>query len=308
VAVLGFFALVVVVVVLGTSSTARYEFDRNRVREQEEPAGSARVSGPAVGSASAAGGAAGGSSAAGGAAAGGSVAGGTAVAARDAEARQELALDVAEHPVGELPPGSAAALGWWLVSGPDDEAGDDEPVRPGAAEIVAGPFPDRTEADWAALANGLHAVAVYGAQGPGRRLVLRPDPQERAWLSELGDQLDRLPADWDSLLTDTDPLTTLVVEVAAALLEAGLALHDCEGAGGSAAGGVCLTPQPASGGILVSWHQHDRMSVQQVRGGYLDAAVQLTMNAAVADVLTHMGFAVAPFGTTGCTLVTAGER
>ena len=162
-----------------------------------------------------------------------------------------------------------------------------------------------TEADWAALADGLAAVAVYGALGVGTGLVMRPEPQERAWLGELGEQLDRLPGDWDDLLTDDDPLTTLVVEVAAALVEAGLALHDCDGHGSSglAAGGVCLIPDPASGGILVSWRQHDRMSVQQVRGAYLDAAVQLTMNTAVADVLTQVGFPVQPFGATGCHLV-----
>jgi hypothetical protein len=54
-----------------------------------------------------------------------------------------------------------------------------------------------------------------------------------------------------------------VVEVAATLLDAGLALHDCDGPG--PAGGVCLTPEPGSGGILVSWRPHDRMSVQRAR-------------------------------------------
>ena len=48
-------------------------------------------------------------------------------------------------------------------------------------------------------------------------------------VAELGGQLDRLPEDWDDLLTDDDALTTLVVEVAAALVEAGLPVHDCAG-------------------------------------------------------------------------------
>ena len=93
--------------------------------------------------------------------------------------------------------------------------------------------------------------------------------------------------------------------MAAALVEAGLALHDCDGNG--PASGVCLTLDVGSGGILVSWRQHDRMSLQQVRGAAVDAAVQQAMNAAVADVLTRLGFAVEPFGTTGCHLVTADQ-
>jgi hypothetical protein len=199
-----------------------------------------------------------------------------------------------------------AATGWWLVEeDEEDPAGDGPPVR-----VVAGPFPDEVSAEWAVLAEGLEAVAVYGVHRPGRGLALRPSPQERAWLAELGEQLDRLPEDWDELLSDTDPLTTLVVEVTAAVVEAGLPLHDCcgRGAAPSPAGGVCLVPDPVAGGIVVSWRQHDRMSVRQVRGADLDAAVQQTMNDAVADVLAQLGFAVEPFGTTGAHLVTAIQR
>jgi S-adenosylmethionine/arginine decarboxylase-like enzyme len=214
-----------------------------------------------------------------------------------------MAVSRAAHPAGKLAGGGGATAGWWLVCPIDDEPG-------AAAEIVAGPFPDRLEADWAALSGGLEAVAVYGARGAGQRLVLRPAPQDRAWLGALSEQLDRLAGDWDELLTDDDELTTLVVEIAAALVEAGMELHDCDGqdAAGGGAGGVCLTPEPASNGILVSWRPHDRMSVEQVRGGYLDAAVQEAMNAALAEVLAVLGFAVEPFGATGCHLVTADER
>jgi hypothetical protein len=124
-----------------------------------------------------------------------------------------------------------------------------------------------------------------------------------AWLSELGSQLDRLPDDWDVVVSDTDPLTTLVVEVVAALVEAGLSLHDATGA--DLSGGVCLLPEPVHGGVLVSWRSHDRMSRQPVRGAAAGAAVQELMNATLADVLEQQGFVVDQYGATGCSLVTA---
>ena len=112
-------------------------------------------------------------------------------------------------------PAPAPASGgpaWWLV----DDAG----------LLVAGPFADRIDADWAALSADMAAVSVHGKRTADGSVTLRPAPEEQAWLRELGDQLDRLPLEWDELLSDTDPLTTLVVEVAAALVEAGLPLHD----------------------------------------------------------------------------------
>jgi hypothetical protein len=168
---------------------------------------------------------------------------------------------------------------------------------------VAGPFPDRVDADWAALSAGLSesAQAVHGVQRADGGIVRRQSPEEKAWLAELGDQLDRLPEDWDELLSDDDALTTLVVEVAAALVEAGLPVHDCVGS--ESAGGVCLTPGPHYGGVVVSWHQHDRMSAQYVRGASVTATVQEAMNATIVGLLTAMGFEVEPFGD-GRSLVT----
>ena len=134
-------------------------------------------------------------------------------------------------------------------------------------------------------------------------MALRPSPEERAWLAELGNQLDRLPREWDALLTDTDPLTTLVVEIAAALVEAGLPLHDA--AQGARAGGICLVPELELRGVLVSWRAHDRMSLHHVRGSAADATVQQSMNATIADLLSNLGFVVEPLGGSGTSLVTA---
>ena len=188
--------------------------------------------------------------------------------------------------------------GWWLV-------GEDG----GPGTVLAGPFTDRSGAGWAALDRQAEYPGelrtVYGVRRGDGALVRRPSPQEWAWLGHLGDQLDRLSEDWDDVLSDADPLTTFVVEVAAALAEAGLSLHDCAGRTdtGSAVGGVCLTPDPEQSGIVVAWRQHDRMSVEQVRGAAADGLVQNAMNATLGEVLAALGFAVDTIGTSGGHLV-----
>jgi hypothetical protein len=259
---LGFLVMTGLVVALGTSSTARYEFERNGARERQgsdaqshsnHPAGS-RVPRRAPGT--------------------------------SGPQAQPHAVEVAVRPV---PAAVTGGPGWWLV----DEY----------AQAMAGPFADRFDADWAALADGLPAVSVHGVRSADGHVATRPSPEERAWLAELGDQLDRLPTEWDELLSDTDPLTTLVVEVAAALVESGLPLHDAPE--GHPAGGLCLTPEPTAQGVVVSWRAHDRMGLQHLRGAAANATVQQSMNVAVADILANLGFVVEPFGATGSSLVTA---
>jgi hypothetical protein len=186
--------------------------------------------------------------------------------------------------------GGVGRTGWWLVD--DEEAG--------SGRTVAGPFLDRTDANWAAAEHGGADVeSVRPVFGTGRAeggLGLRPSPQDRAWLAHLEDQLDRLPDGWDANLSDDDELVTLVVEVVAALSEAGLHLHD-PAATASETGGVCLSPEPALGGIIVSWRQHDRMSVEQIHGAAADVLVHDLMSRALADVLRLRGFAVDAFGS-----------
>ncbi|SOD94429.1 hypothetical protein SAMN06272739_0790 [Blastococcus haudaquaticus] len=195
--------------------------------------------------------------------------------------------------VSVLPSGGLAlgtvSQGWWLVV--------DEETGPG--RIVAGPFPDRAEARWAesARTSDVREVVrtVYGTRRNDGGLSQRPSPQDWTWLAHLGDQLDRLVADWDATISDEDPLTTLVVEVAGALAEAGLPLHDVSGPG-SEVGGACLSPEPGLGGVLVTWRQHDRMTVEQVAGATVDAVGQQVMNAALAELLRLRGFQVSAFG------------
>ena len=281
----GFLLLAALIIALGASSTAKYEFERNRVPASRRhaavaagadvataarPAGDPpRASAPST----------------------------TEAAEEEQTFEQAMAVSVATHPAGKQRVAPDAVAAWWLVDESGDQAGNP------AGTVLAGPFADQVDADWAALSSGLSesALAVHGVQRLDGGIVRRQSPEEKAWLAELGDQLDRLPEDWDELLTDDDALTTLVVEVAAALVEAGLPVHDC--AGEDSMGGVCLTPGPHYGGVVVSWHQHARMSAQYVRGTGMTATVQETMNATVADLLTCLGVEVEPFGA-GCSLVT----
>jgi hypothetical protein len=192
----------------------------------------------------------------------------------------------------EVVVGDVACQGWWLVVDADH----------GPGRIVAGPFSERADAAWAAASDEEHAedaLPVYGFRRADGGLNRRPSPQEWTWLAHLGEQLERLPDDWDAGLSDDHPLGTLAVEVTAALAEAGLPLYDTT----SACGGVCLTPEPALDGVLASWRQHDRTSLDLVHGVELDGAVQGVMNRALADVLALRGFALAPFGEAGGSVV-----
>jgi len=190
-------------------------------------------------------------------------------------------LSSSEVLVGEV------CRGWWLTLDESD----------GPGRVIAGPFAERADARWASGYEHGHdgGRPVYGIRRPDGMLTRQPSPQDWAWLAHLGDQLDRLPEDWDDVLSDEDPLTTLVVEVAAALAEAGLPLHDVAGPA-SDVGGACLVPEPDRGGIVVTWRQHDRMSVDQAHGAAADAVVQQVMNRALADVLGARGFVVDAFG------------
>ncbi|MGY1835657.1 hypothetical protein ACI79P_11160 [Blastococcus sp. SYSU DS0510] len=274
-------ALIAIVVVLGASSTARYEFERNGVQAQRRASVHAsRPAAPAAARASEV----------------------TAAASGAAErpAAERSAVGLATHPAGRDLPEGPSTTGWWLVAEHD-----------GAA--VAGPFVDSIDAGWARLSANLTDTTrvVHGGRRPDGGVVRRQPPEEREWLADLGDQLDRLSEDWDPFMVDDeDVLATLAVDVTAALLEAGLPLHDCEARepAAHAAGGVCLTPHPEGAGVLVTWRQHDRMNVHQAHGAALEAAVQRTMSVAVASVLRQMGFGVAEFGSPGCHLVTEPDR
>lgn len=163
--------------------------------------------------------------------------------------------------------------GWWLV----------DRVADGSGRVLAGPYADRTEAAWVATQQGAEPGVrpEYGAKRADGILSPRPSPQDRAWFEHLEEQLDRLPYGWDAGLADDDPLLTLVVELTAALTDAGLQLHDPI----LGTGGVCLNPEPLLGGVVVTWRQHDRAHADQAPGTEPAASVQRVMSHALAEVL-----------------------
>jgi hypothetical protein len=278
--VFGFAALVGLVILLGRSSTARYEvgrfaFDANCADVRRPEPAAVAAAAPAAAAATGA---------------------TTAQPLAEVPARPPVAEG---HPAGRALPGARTAT-WWLV----DDAAEDA-----VSAVVAGPFEDSIDAEWVAFATGLAAGVrpAYGVLRADGALAARDPASDRAWLVALGLQLARLPEDWDAFLSDTDELGTLVVEVGAALLEAGLPLYDCaalDAEDGDPSGGVCLVPDPSSGGILATWRSHDRMAVQQVRGTAVGAAVQQAMTAVLGEVLTTLGFCVEPLPSGAGHLVT----
>lgn len=208
---------------------------------------------------------------------------------------------------------------WWVidadcrtVAGPYDDKSDALLSRDdaAAAAYTARERAGASEPECDAAAQEVRIA--YGVPGPAGRLQQRPSPAERAWEAHLSEQLDRLSDGWNDRITDSHPQAALLREVATALVEAGFNLHDCAGArGGShALGGVCLTPTaPGSsghpaGGVIVGWTQHDRMAVDHVRGYPAYEGVQETMNYALADALTALGFQVEEFGQASSHIVT----
>ena len=201
---LGFLVMTGLVVALATSSTARYEFERNGARERQRsearapapipPAAAPRSRPPGQ-------------------------------RRRSRDPRRSTSPSV---PLRRWRPADRA--GGWSTSG-----GRRWPARSPTGSTPTGPRSP----------TGCPPCRPTEPGSADGSVALRPSPEERAWLAELGDQLDRLPADWDELLTDTDPLTTLLVEVAAALVESGLPLHDAPQ--GDPTGGAACCPSRSHG-------------------------------------------------------------
>ncbi|SFE93441.1 hypothetical protein [Blastococcus tunisiensis] len=197
---------------------------------------------------------------------------------------------------GDLLLGELCRPSWWLVGASDEQR----------ERIVAGPFRDRTDAAWAAstcepgTASGVRPA--HGLPRPDGALATCSTPEDRAWLGHVSAQIDRLPEGWDADVDDEDPLVTLVLEITAALAEAGLPLHDPAGP----TGGVCLSPEPVFDAVVVAWRAHDRSSLDQLLGVDTDATVRQIMTRAVWDLLLLRGFAVDRFGSAGSCVVRPG--
>jgi hypothetical protein len=127
---------------------------------------------------------------------------------------------------------------------------------------------------------------------------------------ELADARDRLSDGLGNSLPSGDPHAPLARDVAAALTEAGLTLHNCATHHPLyRLGGVCVLPAPGDrnpdgqGGIAVSWTTHNLLALDWERGRE-QQGTQQAMNRALASVLKTLGYRVRPFGPGGASLVT----
>jgi hypothetical protein len=181
--------------------------------------------------------------------------------------------------------------------------------------ILSGPFTDRSQTGTQARYRPGMSLppdddelwAAYGVWADDGTIELRAAPADRAWEAHLSGQLDRLPIDPGP--DAGHQLREFTALVATALVAAGFDLHDCTGrVHDRALGGVCVTAvagDPTYGpGVRVRWNQHDRVTVDRAHTPEQQDAVEETMNAALADVLGALGFAVAEYGTPGDVMVT----
>jgi hypothetical protein len=131
---------------------------------------------------------------------------------------------------------------------------------------------------------------------------------------ELADARARLADGFGHPLPAEDANAPLARDVAAALTEAGLRVHDCTPHHpGYRLGGVCVLPVPSrhnpdgQGGIAVSWTTHNLLMLDWDRGRE-HHDTQQTMNRALASVLAALDYPVRPFGAGGASLVTGPRR
>lgn len=158
---------------------------------------------------------------------------------------------------------------------------------------LAGPFRDRADIGEASpLADesweDVVTAEVYGVRDVDGRVERRVSPADKAFEAHLSDQLDRV-SDGDGRRPSGSG-GELALEVAAVLVDAGFALHDCTRQ--APTGGVCVTPlyRPQAGAVAVTWSLHERM-VEGPTYSFGDCeAVKETMNVALAEVLRGLGF------------------
>ena len=98
--------------------------------------------------------------------------------------------------------------------------------------------------------------------------------------------------------------------MARALVEAGLPVHQCSGWDPQRrVGGVCVQPVPVRAGpaaaaaVMVSWSVHDLLGLDPARAGEGEA-IRETMNMALADLLSALGYTIQPFGASGAWMAT----
>jgi hypothetical protein len=168
----------------------------------------------------------------------------------------------------------------------------------GDGQLAAGPSARRIGATHAEAANGESRELVegpVGVCGVGTEhggFEHRASPEDKAFEAHLPDQRDRLDDRWDELFTVHHPYAALTRELAAALVESGFDPQHC--VPNHTAAGICLTP--TTDGVTIAWAKHDSQAQDPRAGNTTYEEIQQTMNYALADVLTALGFEVDGLG------------
>ncbi|MDT7686624.1 MAG: hypothetical protein QOG57_6934 [Pseudonocardiales bacterium] len=125
-------------------------------------------------------------------------------------------------------------------------------------------------------------------------------PEDKGFEAHPSDQLDRLIDGQDEALAAHHPYAALARELTSALVETGFDLQ--HRAPQDAVAGVCLTP--STDGVTIAWIQHTRQTEHHAPGNTIYEEIQQTMNYALADVLTALGFEVEEGGQDSANIVT----
>lgn len=170
--------------------------------------------------------------------------------------------------------------------------------------VVAGPWADRSDAA-GARADDPEARAVYGCAQPDGTVAVRPSPDQLAWERHLCAHLDRMrDDDGGPVRALRDDVAGLAVQVAGALVAAGVPL--AETGGGQACGGALVVParRTVPAGVAVGWVTHPYLPALGAVGtgpGMLPDV----MSYALASLLGTLGFRVERGKGTRAHLVTA---
>jgi len=171
--------------------------------------------------------------------------------------------------------------------------------------IVAGPWTDRSDAA-RAWAGDPDARAVYGCAQPDGRVAVRPAPDQLAWERHLCAHLDRLrDDDGGPIRALRDDIAGLAVQVAGALVSAGVPLAETGGA--EPHGGALVVParHAVPAGVAVGWVTHPYLPALGTLGETGAATLPDVMTYALASLLGTLGFRIQRGAGTRAHLVTA---
>ncbi|WP_131831616.1 hypothetical protein [Pseudofrankia asymbiotica] len=171
--------------------------------------------------------------------------------------------------------------------------------------IVGGPWADRHDATKAG-ADDPDARAVYGCAQPDGTVAARPAPDQLSWERHLCTHLDRLrDDDGGPVRSLRDDVAMLALQVAGALVAAGLPLAETGGA--EPHGGALVVParHATPAGVAIGWATHPHLPALGVHSEATAATLPDVMGYALASLLGTLGFRIQRGAGTHAHLVTA---